>query len=116
MSRPDDIPPAIWERAEILTDELRHIEDDRELVARILMAEAPTPAGVTPKQAQALIFIGDFITAHGHSPTLAEIATGLGIATRSRAHQIVTALLQRGLVTSIPNAARSIRPTSLELH
>ena len=37
MTHPSDISPELYERADILADRFRHIEDDRELIARVLM-------------------------------------------------------------------------------
>lgn len=106
MTLPSDIPEAVAERAAILMDTHRHVGDDLEYTARIIMAVEAAPTiepdrcGLTTRQANALAFIGEFITRHEHSPTYAEIADGLGLMSRSSAHRVVQILKERGVVRS----------------
>lgn len=105
------IPAEIFERAEILVDQFRHIEDDREFVARILM-EVATPtaqvAGMTERQAAVLGFIRTFSDETGFSPSYQQIADGLGLRSKSRICEAVTQLEERGLLHRLPGRARSI--------
>ncbi|HEV7345498.1 MAG TPA: hypothetical protein VGN60_07680 [Devosia sp.] len=102
------IPADIAERADILCDQFRHIEDDREFVARILMELGQgVHAGLTKRQQAAFDLLKSQITADGVSPTIREIATGLGI-TLSRAHSVMKQLEHRGLITMVPRCPRSI--------
>ena len=112
MKRPVDIPAPVWEHAELLMDALRHVEDDRELIARVLMADRQrrgTRAGLTPKQNKTLNFIGAYIDQHGYSPTFAEIAESIGVASRGRAHLIVGSLIERGALATLPGKTRALQ-------
>lgn len=107
--RGGDIPPEIYERAEILMDQFRDIEDDRELIARVLMATAAqSHLGLTPPQRQALTFIAGFTAKEGVSPSYSEIAAGLGRASKGNVHAIVRQLVERGAVRVGNGRARSI--------
>lgn len=115
MARPIDIAPATWERAELLMDQFRNVTDDRELIARCLMANtAAMQIGLTPKQASVLHFVRGFVAEHGYSPTLSEIAGGTAIRTRSNVHSVVQALVAKGLVAHSHNRTRSILPCGME--
>jgi DNA-binding MarR family transcriptional regulator len=108
----NDIPPEVYERAEILCDQFRHIEDDRELIARVLMEVATKPRpGLTEGQARALSFIEQRSQEVEYlgvvSPSYREIAQGLSIAT-SKAHSLVNQLEERGYVTRLAHRPRSI--------
>ncbi|QDZ10548.1 LexA family protein [Devosia ginsengisoli] len=104
------IPAEIAERAEILVDQFRHIEDDCEFVARILMAlgQGEDVAGLTKQQAVVLTFTRSFIADSGFSPTYDEIAEGVGLSAKSRVCAIVDQLQERGFVRRLPGRARSI--------
>ena len=107
MTRPSDISDDVWERAELLTDQFRHVEDDREFVARILMEVGKGAlAGMTKRQHQTFDFIKGCVDA-GEPPTMREIAESLSI-TLSRAHASVKQLEHRGLITTVPRCPRSI--------
>lgn len=109
MALPNDIPEDIADRAAILMDELRHIEDDLEYTARIIMAvEAAGPVGLSKKQANALAFIEGFIDDRGYSPTFEEISQGLGMSSRSGAHRVVQQLIERGAVRRMAGRAQTI--------
>lgn len=64
---------------------------------------------MTPKQRQCLDFIESYISANRCSPSYQDIIDHLGLKTRSSAHRLVGALVDRGLITTIPGHARSIR-------
>jgi hypothetical protein len=103
------IPTEIFERAEILMDQFRHIEDDRELIARVLMeVERPQRFGLTPAQGKALSFIRDYTRQNGASPSYFDIAKGLGFASKGPAHALVHQLVERGAVHIARGRARSI--------
>ena len=65
-------------------------------------------AGLTMRQAETLRFIEAFIVEHGFSPSYVEIAAATGIKHRSGVHRIVYELRERGVVTLLPDRARSI--------
>ena len=110
MTHPSDISPEIYERADILADQFRHIEDDRELIARVLMAVgqgASTHAGVTHEQVKVLDFVKAFQAKHnGVSPTYDEIAQALG-RSKSNIHDFLHRMADRGIVR-LATRARSI--------
>lgn len=111
MTRPSDIPEDVYERAEIFCDEHRHIEDDRELVARALMAgqgAAPAPKGMTLKQSKAFAFIAEYQAANdGASPSFREIGAAIG-GSRGNAHDLIRGMEARGVICRAPRRARSI--------
>lgn len=111
MSAPE-IPAEIYERAEILMDQFRHIEDDRELIARILMEIGKEPriprVGLTPIQSSVLAFVDEFQNARGYSPAYREIAEGVGLASKSGVHRIVHDLAARGAIQLMPGHGRSV--------
>jgi repressor LexA len=53
-------------------------------------------AALTRRQRQVLDFVQAFTDENGYSPSLEEIAAGLGFSSVSNAHQHVTALVERG--------------------
>jgi DNA-binding MarR family transcriptional regulator len=114
MTRPSDITEAAYEWADIFVDEHRHIEDDRELVARAYMLATQTPiragGGLTHPQSKVLAFVAAFASDHGYSPTYAEIAEGIGLSakTKGRIHAIVSQLEERGFVRRLRQHSRSI--------
>lgn len=112
MTRPSDIPEHIYERADILCDQFRHIEDDRELIARVLMEVDREPriarVGLTPMQSSVLAFVDEFQTERGYSPAYREIAEGVGLASKSGVHRIVHDLVARGAVQLMPGHGRSV--------
>lgn len=65
-------------------------------------------AGLTKRQAETLTFIAGFIRKKGYSPSYAEIAIGIGTAHKSEVHRIVHALRDRGAITFVEGAHRSI--------
>lgn len=112
MTAPD-IPAEIAERAETLCDQFRHIEDDRELIARVLMevgqgSPIPSRLGLTPLQAGGLEFITGYVKSRGASPSFDEIADGLGMKSRRAVHRLVHQLVDRGVISMAPYRARSI--------
>lgn len=64
--------------------------------------------GLTLRQSEALSFIGSYQTIHGFAPSFDEIATAMGLKSKSNAHRIVHQLIDRGAVQMMPARARSI--------
>ena len=64
--------------------------------------------GLTPVQADALAFITARIRNRGVAPSFAEVATALGLKSRSGVHRIVQALIARGHLRQLPGRARSV--------
>lgn len=63
---------------------------------------------LTRSQAKTLAFISAFIEEHGHSPTVGEIAQGIGIESRGTAHRYIQALIDEGYVRITPHRHRNI--------
>lgn len=64
--------------------------------------------GLTPRQKEALSFIGGFQLNHGYSPNFEEIRVGLSISSKSGVHRLVHALHERGAIRFMPGKARTI--------
>jgi len=64
---------------------------------------------LTPKRRAIFDFIRERITEQGQPPSLADIATRFGFASRSVARKHITALCQAGYIDVTLNQARSIR-------
>lgn len=65
--------------------------------------------GITPRQQEALAFIGKYIADRGASPSIDEIAAGLRLSSKSGAHRLVLALEQRGHIIRAPNGVRTLQ-------
>jgi len=63
----------------------------------------------TRRQTKTYEFIEHFIDQYGHAPTMAEIAEGIGIKSRGVVHRYVQALIDEGLIKSLPNRHRNIQ-------
>jgi repressor LexA len=66
---------------------------------------------MTHRQIQTLRFISEWIRDHGFSPSLQEIAKGLGGKSVSTVHGLVEALQNRGLVSRLYGMSRSLEVT-----
>ncbi|OGT22659.1 MAG: repressor LexA [Gammaproteobacteria bacterium RIFCSPHIGHO2_02_FULL_42_13] len=66
---------------------------------------------ITVSQRKAYQYIQRFIRQQGHSPTISEIAEGIGIKSRGVVHRYVQALVTEGLVDILPNRHRNIELT-----
>ena len=64
---------------------------------------------LTPGQHRVLVFIRKYINAVGYAPSLAEIATGLGISSRGAIHRQVKALAAAACIELVPGRKRGIR-------
>jgi len=113
MTRHTEIPPELLEQAEILCDQYRAIQDDREFLARCLMADRAgrddhvIACGLTRGQLDLLKFYREFKNANGHTPSYGEAAKALGIV-KSRVHTRLHQLEERGFVALQPGRARSV--------
>jgi DNA-binding MarR family transcriptional regulator len=67
-------------------------------------------ASFTPKQGQYLAFIHSYIVMNGRSPAEADMQRFFQVTPPS-VHRMVVELEQKGLISRIPGAARSIRLT-----
>ncbi len=63
---------------------------------------------LTKRQGECLAIIQARITQTGMAPSFNEIATGLGIRSKSGVYRIVSALERRGRIRRLPNMARAI--------
>lgn len=64
---------------------------------------------MTERQRLVLEFIKTYIEMKGFAPSLQDIATGLGMKSRSNIHRVVHDLRRNGLLTIRPNRVRTIR-------
>lgn len=64
---------------------------------------------MTELQLKCLNFIRDFIDRHEYSPSLDEIATGIGQKNKSSIYRLVIALESQGKVTRTPHRDRTIQ-------
>lgn len=64
---------------------------------------------LTPRQAEILAFVKDFLEQHGYPPTRAEIAQKLGFKSPNAAEEHLKALARKGAIEMIPGASRGIR-------
>lgn len=72
--------------------------------------ENKVPKGeLTQAQAKTLAFIRSYISKHGYSPTIAEIAKAEKVNVNAIGER-VAALVKKGAVTKADSIARSIRP------
>lgn len=62
----------------------------------------------TLRERATLDYIKSFVKAHGYSPTMAEIAAGIGIKSRGVVHRYVSALRESGHISITPNKHRNI--------
>lgn len=107
MTRPQDIPASVWERADILRDQLREIADDTEFAARLIMAVEAPVTGITEDQSRLLKFYREFQTEHGHTPTYEEAARALGCV-KSKVFNLLHQLEDRGVVMLSAGRARAV--------
>ena len=68
-------------------------------------------AELSKRQRQVLDFVAGFIARRGYSPSLQEIAVGLGLSSVATVHQHVAALVAKGaLRRPAPNRKRGLKP------
>lgn len=86
------------------------LEAEVERLKAQLVAKAPTATGLTPKQRRLLDFIAGYQRAHrGDSPSFEEMAAGIGVATKSAIHRLLTGMEERGAIVRDRHRARAIR-------
>lgn len=72
---------------------------------------------MTPRQRDALAFIGRYQAEHGGvSPTCKEIGKGLDLSSTSGVHRLLTELEERGLIRRLPSRSRAIEILKREEH
>lgn len=71
---------------------------------------------LTLSQKKVLDFIEQYISHHHYSPSMAEIAEGIGIQSRGVVHRYVSALVKEGCITLLPGKRRSIQLIKKELN
>lgn len=67
---------------------------------------------LTLSQKKVYEFIKEYVQNNGHSPTMAEIAKGIGIQSRGVVHRYVSALADEGLIEILPGRRRNIQLVS----
>lgn len=82
-----------------------------EEVARALKAQKSGAEiyNLTPKMLAVAKYVGTYVKANGFAPSYDEIASALGLKSRSSVGQHVQNLLERGVLTNLPRKARSLR-------
>ena len=68
-----------------------------------------TKIQMTNKQLEILEFVQSFIKTKGFAPSLQDIATGLGLRSRSNIHRHIHILEQEGRINMKPHKFRTIR-------
>lgn len=71
---------------------------------------------LTRNQAMVLKFIDTFIRTEGYAPSYNEIASSLGIGTKSNAYRVVQQLKERGFVMNSPRRHRTVEVVHLPEH
>lgn len=67
---------------------------------------------MTPVESRALDYVVDFHSRAGLSPTYDEIASHLGVRSRSHAHRIIEQLISQGLLCKLNSRPRGIAPVN----
>lgn len=60
-----------------------------------------------------LTFVGRYVAEHGYSPTIREIAKGVGVTSYGGVMSSMKSLREQGLITFVNGQARTVRPTEL---
>lgn len=68
---------------------------------------------LTKKQRDLLIYINDYITRTGLSPSFEEMKDGLELKSKSGIHRLINALVERGFLERLPNKARALEVKKL---
>jgi repressor LexA len=72
------------------------------------LAQPPKTFGATPRMAELLAFITDYIAEAGFAPSYKEMASVINVRSNSSIHRMVLALEERGLIRRLPDRVRSI--------
>lgn len=70
---------------------------------------------LTLQQSKTLDFIKDFIGQNNYSPSLSEVAIGIGISSKGVAHRYVNGLIEKGYLYKEPNTQRGLQIVEKEL-
>lgn len=65
-------------------------------------------ASATRRQRDALKFIKEFAELNGYAPSFEEMKDGLGLASKSGVSRLLSGLRERGLISMMPERARTI--------
>lgn len=112
MTVPSDIPADIYQWAADFWD--ANLETEQvEMVARAYMAgQGAGPqlkrGGLTAHQRDALGFISGYIAENSCSPSMEDIRKHFGLTSKSAAHRVVSELVKRGAIATLPRKSRSI--------
>lgn len=68
---------------------------------------------LTQKQRDLLMFIHDYTTRTGLSPSFEEMKSGLDLKSKSGIHRLINALVERGFLARLPNKARALEVVKL---
>lgn len=69
--------------------------------------------GLTKRQKELLIFIREYVTRNGESPTYEQMRVGVGLSSKSGIFRLIKALEERGHIVYHPNRARSVAPVGM---
>lgn len=64
---------------------------------------------MTRREHDLITFLRRWFAEHEHSPSYAEIAAGLGLASKQSVHRLIHQAVAKGLVSIDPHRARSLR-------
>lgn len=68
---------------------------------------------LTQKQRDLLVFINDYTSKTGLSPSFEEMKEGLDLKSKSGIHRLINALVERGFLERLPNKARALEVKKL---
>jgi repressor LexA len=63
---------------------------------------------LTRKQHQLLLYVSEFLTHQGVSPSFEEMKAALGLRSKSGIHRLITGLEERGFIRRLPHRARAL--------
>ena len=63
---------------------------------------------LTKKQHELLLYINEYLTDNGVSPSFDEMKEALGLKSKSGIHRLITALVERGFIRRLPHRARAV--------
>ena len=63
---------------------------------------------LTRKQHELLVYVNDFITRTGTSPSFDEMKDALDLKSKSGIHRLITGLEERGFIRRLPHRARAL--------
>lgn len=69
---------------------------------------------MTPKQAQLLAYVREYLAHKGFSPSFDEMRAYIGLRSKSGIHRLVSGLEYRGLIRRLPHRARAIEVVERE--